>query len=140
MLEFKGDKRTREYKEWKANQSKGLGDVIEKVTEATGIKKAVELFSKVTGIDCGCAERKEKLNNIFRRKTECLNEVEYNYLKEFFSLRRNTVSANVQKELLKINNRVFKVNAVGSSCDSCVREMVGRLKKVYLAYDDKQKE
>ena len=40
MDEFKGDKRTKEYKEWKVSQ--GLGDTIEKVTEATGIKKAVK--------------------------------------------------------------------------------------------------
>lgn len=45
-------------------KSKGLGDTIEKVTAATGIKKAVEFVSKASGIDdCGCPERKEALNN-----------------------------------------------------------------------------
>lgn len=44
-------------------KSKGLGDAIEKVTTATGIKKAVDTVSKVTGRDCGCGRRKEKLNN-----------------------------------------------------------------------------
>ena len=42
------DKRTKEYKEWKANfdaSSVGLGDSIEKVTEATGIKKAVKFIA-----------------------------------------------------------------------------------------------
>ncbi len=38
-------------------KSQGLGDSIEKLTEATGIKKAVELFSEITGLDCGCDER-----------------------------------------------------------------------------------
>lgn len=42
-------------------KSRGLGDTIEKVTTATGIKKIVEKASK--GKDCGCAERKNKLNN-----------------------------------------------------------------------------
>jgi len=46
-------------------ESKGLGDTIEKITEATGIKKAVE---KATGKDCGCNKRKEKLNKIFPYK------------------------------------------------------------------------
>ncbi len=33
------DKRSKEYKEWKKQQpSEGLGDTIEKITEATGIK------------------------------------------------------------------------------------------------------
>lgn len=44
-------------------KSKGLGDTIEKVTAATGIKKAVEFVSKASGIDCGCPERKETLND-----------------------------------------------------------------------------
>jgi len=41
----------------------GLGDTIEKITTATGIKKAVDTVSKVTGRECGCGRRKEKLNN-----------------------------------------------------------------------------
>ncbi len=46
-------------------QSKGLGDSIEKFTSATGISSVVEWVSDVTGIDCGCEERKDKLNEIF---------------------------------------------------------------------------
>jgi len=47
----------------KFNQMNGLGDTIEKITTATGIKKAVDTVSKVTGRECGCGRRKEKLNN-----------------------------------------------------------------------------
>mgnify|MGYP003123993136 FL=1 len=58
------DKRTKEYKEWKKKFNKentiGLGDIVEKVTEATGIKKAVKF---IAGEDCGCNERKEKMND-----------------------------------------------------------------------------
>ena len=47
-------------------KSKGLGDSIEKLTEATGIKKAV---NKITGDkDCGCNKRKEYLNKIIPYK------------------------------------------------------------------------
>jgi hypothetical protein len=46
-------------------RSKGLGDTIEKITEATGIKKMVK---KVAGDDCGCNKRKEKLNKLFPYK------------------------------------------------------------------------
>ena len=35
-------------------KSKGLGDTIEKITTATGIKK-----------DCGCGERQDTLNRLF---------------------------------------------------------------------------
>ena len=43
------------------NKGVGLGDVVEKITEVTGIKKVVEA---VFGEDCGCKERKEQLNKI----------------------------------------------------------------------------
>jgi hypothetical protein len=43
----------------------GLGDTIEQITTATGIKAAVDWFSEATGVDCGCDARKEKLNKIF---------------------------------------------------------------------------
>jgi hypothetical protein len=44
-------------------KSKGLGDTIEKVTAATGIKKVVETVSRASGRDCGCSGRKKTLNN-----------------------------------------------------------------------------
>jgi len=47
-------------------KSQGLGDTIEKITKATGIKKVVE---KITGKkDCGCNKRKEALNKKFPYK------------------------------------------------------------------------
>lgn len=44
-------------------KSKGLGDTIEKITTATGIKKVVEKVAEATGKECGCNKRKEVLNN-----------------------------------------------------------------------------
>lgn len=45
-------------------ESKGLGDTIEKITKATGIKTAVETITKSLDVEgCGCAKRKEALNN-----------------------------------------------------------------------------
>ena len=45
-------------------QSKVLGDAIEKVTKATGLKKLVKMMTK----DCGCEERRDKLNEKFPYK------------------------------------------------------------------------
>ena len=42
--------------------TKGLGDDIAKFTKATGIDK---LAKKVLGDDCGCEERRKKLNQMF---------------------------------------------------------------------------
>ena len=83
------DKRTKAYKDWKKkfdaknkNKSEGLGDTIEKITEATGIKKAVKFLA---GEDCGCDERKDKLNKLFSyNKMECLTEEEYLFLDDLF--------------------------------------------------------
>ena len=44
-------------------KSQGLGDTIEKITKATGIKTIVDNISKATGKGCGCGERKAALNN-----------------------------------------------------------------------------
>ena len=46
-------------------KSKGLGDTIEKLTTATGIKKVVETVAKAAGKDCGCNKRRDTLNRVF---------------------------------------------------------------------------
>lgn len=42
--------------------NKGLGDTIETITTYTGLKKATEIISGLTGSDCGCEKRKKWLN------------------------------------------------------------------------------
>jgi hypothetical protein len=47
-------------------KSKGLGDTIEKITIATGIKSIVHKVATAVGKkDCGCNKRKEALNKAF---------------------------------------------------------------------------
>ena len=41
-----------------------LGNFIELITTYTGIKWVVKKISKLTGKDCGCDDRKNKLNDI----------------------------------------------------------------------------
>jgi hypothetical protein len=43
-------------------RSRGLGDTVDKITTATGIKKVVYSIAEAAGKDCGCAARKDKLN------------------------------------------------------------------------------
>jgi len=49
-------------------ESKGLGDTIEKITKATGVKAVVDTVSKITGKDCGCKARRDALNKSFPYK------------------------------------------------------------------------
>ena len=115
-------------------RKKGLGDTIEAITEATGIKKVVEVFSSATGIDCNCDARKEKLNKLFPyRKTECLNETDYNTLGVI--LKQNEITPEDQKTLSDIYFNVFKHRLQLSNCSSCWKGKVDELKRVYNEYD-----
>jgi len=119
-------------------KAKGLGDTIEQITEVTGIKKAVELFSEFTGLDCGCEERKEKLNKLisYRKKVNCLNEYDYNYLKDIFEQKANRLTPKQQFRLMEIYRNVFEVQLEQTSCDSCWRTTMSELSKVYDTYQE----
>ena len=134
------DKRTKGYKEWiksreesMAAESTGLGDTIEKITEATGIKKAVKF---IAGEDCGCTERKNALNKVFPyKKVECLTEDEYNYLVDQMKRPSNVVSQTVQLKMLRIYNRVFNANKQPTGCSSCFRNTYNALKSLIDQYN-----
>jgi len=51
-------------------KSRGLGDTIEKVTKATGIKKMVDKVSEGLNIPCGCEGRRDALNILFPYKNK----------------------------------------------------------------------
>ena len=120
-----------------------IGDAVESVTTATGIKAIVK---HMVGEDCGCDERKEKLNEwgnkiqdkiatFFRRNNiKSLTPEEYEYLDTFFSRPRLTMKPSEQYKMLEINNRVFSQKLEYSTCGSCVQSMVNQLKHVYDAY------
>lgn len=133
------DKRTTEYKEWKRkfeeaqeSQSEGLGDTVEKIAKVTGIKAAVKF---IAGDDCGCDDRKEKLNKIFPyNKPECLEEKEYETLHQFFKRPKNSITPKEQLQLIAIYNRVLHYNFEPTSCAPCFKEVISRLEKLYKTY------
>jgi len=115
-------------------KAEGLGDTIEQVLEVTKIAKVAKW---ILGEDCGCEERKEKLNKLFRyAKPKCLTEDEFKYLSESEALNKNLILPSEQRELLKIYNRVFNQNIQPTSCGSCVREIVIKLKQVINEYNE----
>lgn len=111
------DKRTKAYKEWAkkhAQASEGLGDTVEKISTATGIKKAVKWLA---GEDCGCDQRKEKLNKMFRyKKPECLNEQEFELIKMAVDTKKNAFTSQEQEQFKQIYERVFKVKVDCTPC------------------------
>jgi NAD(P)H-nitrite reductase large subunit len=111
---------------------KGLGDTIEQITEATGIKKVVEAISEATGVDCGCGERKELLNKLFPYKqTECLNNEDNEWLTQFFSVTNNQLTPKQQNRIIDIYKNVFNQNIQPSNCGSCWRDRINELKKIH---------
>jgi len=138
------DKRSkdyREYKEWKAlkasynelkesvsNKPEGLGDTIAKVTGAIGLDKAVKA---IVGEDCGCDERKEKLNKLFNyRKLECVNEEDFAYLTNFFKGNPSKVTHSQKVRLIGIYNFAFNQNEkLTTTCSPCISRVMKNLKK-----------
>jgi len=119
-------------------KSKGLGDTIAKITEATGIDKLVKF---VAGEDCGCDERKEKLNKLFPyAKPLCLTEDEFNTLDTYFKQNTNTLTSDEQTSLIAINNRVLNQRLTFSTCSSCLRDLVSKLRVIYNEYSPEQTE
>jgi hypothetical protein len=49
---------------------KGLGDLVERFTEKTGIKSIVEKRAKRRGRGCGCSKRRDALNALVPFRTE----------------------------------------------------------------------
>jgi len=124
------DKRTAEYKDWK---SEGLGDTVEKIIKATGLN----IFTD--GKDCGCEDRKKKLNEIFpyRFKARCMSEIEYSEWKEFRSVRRLQLDG---KQVLFITNLFADLFSRKRQeiCGTCsakpILKMINKIDKVYETY------
>jgi len=116
--------------------SKGLGDTVEKVFKATGIDKVAKW---ILGEDCGCEERKEKLNKMFPYiKPQCLTEDEYIYLDKHFKAHKSQITIEEQIALINIYGRVFpkapKVEP--TSCSPCfVNNVLRKLEDIYIHYN-----
>jgi len=111
------DKRTKAFKKWAKNHaqaSEGLGDTVEKITTATGIKKAVKWLA---GEDCGCDQRKEKLNQMFRyKKPECFTKKEFELIKMAVDTKKNKFSPAEQEEYKQIYERIFNTKVQCTPC------------------------
>lgn len=138
-MEEPKDKRTKAYKKWKKNfdeqNSVGLGDVVEKVTKTTGIKKVVETFTP-EGKDCGCDKRKEQLNKIRMRfpVVRCFTEQQYNDWTKFISRSdKNSVTyADQVKIIIPIYKQLFSRQLKVMSC--CVEPYINQIQRVYEKY------
>ena len=116
---------------------KGLGDTVEQITTATGIKAVVKAVSKATGIDCGCDGRKEVLNKLWSyRKPNCLIQEDIEFLLPYFQFKKETLTPKEQWRIKDIYKAVFNEVIQDSNCASCWRDTLNDLRKVYQTQQD----
>tara|TARA_R100000231_G_scaffold135721_2_gene110395 strand:+ start:706 stop:1068 length:363 start_codon:yes stop_codon:yes gene_type:complete len=108
--------------------SKGLGDTIKKITKKTGIDKVAK---QILGEDCGCEERRKKLNKMFPYVRQMTDDEIKIFEEVKPSIDKGVLKKNEQKILLNIYNRIFKTNKQVSSCSPCVKTTVDNLLEVY---------
>tara|TARA_R110002167_G_scaffold6795_9_gene32105 strand:+ start:818 stop:1192 length:375 start_codon:yes stop_codon:yes gene_type:complete len=113
-------------------KSKGLGDKIAAVTKATGIEKVVKTFF---GDDCGCDERRDRLNKMFpSRKVEQMNEEQIVFFRDVLQVKYRThanLGRDVGDKFYQLYQDVFGVKKKKTSCSSCNKNMYIELLKVY---------
>lgn len=120
----------------KKPKSKGVGDTVEKITKATGIKKVVDtLFD-----DCGCDKRKKLLNKIFPYKNaKCMTEEQYNrWSKVISNIGSNIVKDNELKEIASLHAELFD-HKYHEPCRCSPREwkhLIKDIDKIYNTYDN----
>ena len=137
------DKRTKAYKQCLEN-NKGLGDIVESITEKTGIKKVVKAISKAVGVDCGCEKRKEVLNkiefniNTRHKPVRCFTPDRLKSYGEFIERRVPKTWERYQVDyLVEMYNHIFAVDyrRTFQSCMDCngkqVQNIQNNLDKVY---------
>lgn len=149
-LEEKGyydsiDKRTKdykEYKEWKKkfedDNSVGLGDVVEKITEATGIKKVVEAVAEKLDTDCGCDDRKERFNKLKlwrRHRINCISEEDYKWYVDNEIGKRTRFNFEEQKRIVSIYNSVFNTKQKVTKCSTCFKRFTDNLNQYIEIYN-----
>ena len=142
------DKRTKAWKEWdKARNKKPvkLGDVVEKITKKTGIKKVVELFTP-EGEDCGCNKRREWLNQFEftgrkHKALRCLTEEQYKDYGYYIKNRTLDFRPDLQM-LIDLYVHVFAIQYnprdFGGNCNGCakrLKEIQEKLDFVYHTYE-----
>jgi hypothetical protein len=124
---------------------KGLGDTVEQITTATGIKAVMHKVSEITGHDCGCQQRKEFLNKAFpyvNIKEKCMDADQVSFYEEFKETyltdgKSKAIPNEEVKKLVSLYNSVFQVNIKG--CDGCnLSTYVKRLDNVYNKLKDGQ--
>ena len=123
--------------------SEGLGDTIEKVLESRILKPLTKVLKKIIfkdGEDCGCKERKQKLNQVFKYKLKprCFTEQEHKEWGEF----KKIVTLTINDKQIRYICKTFSVvmnKQYYEPCRGCSPKpllyMIDSLNVVYDSYE-----
>jgi len=113
-------------------KSKGIGDDINKFTEKTGIKKIVK---KIFGDDCGCEERRQKLNAMFphiKNTTPFTEDQKRIYEQVVPEIEKaNQITKDQKYVLQRLYTSAFGSPPQFNNCGKCNQKILDNLKRVY---------
>jgi hypothetical protein len=124
-------------------RSQGLGDDIEKLLNSkliNPITKGVKKLLWKNSEDCGCDERKVKLNQMFPygKQPLCLTEVEFHWFQNYKSQNATHLTKDMADQISQIWSRIFQARRIYRPCTCNPREwskMVEEINKVYETYE-----
>jgi hypothetical protein len=119
----------------KSTKSKGLGDDIEKLTKASGIKAVVDKVAELTNTDCGCDKRKAWLNKNYPRKHD-MSEGDQLLFKTIIKPKlKNGAEVDMawQETFISIYFNTFGRKLKKRGCKTCFLKDGELLEKAYLA-------
>jgi hypothetical protein len=107
---------------------------VQKITKKTGIEAVVKW---IAGEDCGCEERKEKLNKLFRYvEPLCLTQEEYDYLTKFRETNTSTLSKEELDAISTMWNRVFKTRKFYRPCTCNPKEWQKLINELMIVWKE----
>ena len=138
MSENKPKRKRRTKEQIEADKAKkektvGAGDVVEKITKATGIKAFVEFMNG--GEPCsGCEKRKNALNKLrFRKSPKPLTVDDIQFIERIKN--RNTLSASEVALLYQTHARIWNYKyTIAGNCSGCVKQKASDLIELYQGY------
>lgn len=138
------NKPKKKYTKKQKPQSEGLGDTVAYVLNETPVKAVTKVVKKALfkdGKDCGCEQRRKKLNQVlpYRMKpVRCLTEEEYVQYEAFKNQRTLTLKNEEVKFVCKLYAEIFN-RPYYEPCRNCSPKpmlvMIERLDKVFDSYE-----
>ena len=120
-------------------QHEGLGDTIEAITKATGIKKVVKAL---VGDDCGCEETKQALNvkHSYRLKLHrCLTDQETTWWTTFKEKSKLQLTNSEVEFICKLYSEIFNRQYFRPPVGGSPKPVINMIAKIDEVYNHKIK-